>query len=183
MTLQTYSSGRPLGDAGGMGRRGAQKTIIFETDGAPNTTASAGFTGLGTHNSYYNIRYNYANPGGSEYPTNVRSYSDLDSRVRNEILTICNQICAPETDPFPGYSSGSKKVKIHCIGFGPVFAPGSSQAAAATAFLDEMQRSGNVTDGMPDYKIIYGSEADSIAKLQKAFQTIMQDGIQLTLIQ
>jgi hypothetical protein len=64
-----------------------------------------------------------------------------------------------------------------------VFAPGSSQAAAATSFLNQMQMTGNVNDGMPDYKIIYGAENDVIAKLQKAFQTIMQDGIQVTLIQ
>ena len=182
-TLQTYSSGQQTGDAGGMGRKGAQKTIIFETDGAPNTTASAGFTSLGPYNSYYNIRYNYSNPGGSEYPTNVNSRGDLDATVTNQILTICNQLCAPDTAGVPGYSSGSKKVKLHCIGFGPYFAPGSGQAAAATSFLNQMQIAGNVTDGMPDYKIIYGSQSDVITKLQKAFQKIMQDGIQVTLIQ
>jgi Flp pilus assembly protein TadG len=182
-SLQTYSSGQQTGDSGGMGRKGAQKTIIFETDGAPNTMASAGFTSLGSYNSYYNIRYNYANPGGSEYPTNVNNRGDLDSSVTNQILTICNQICAPDTAGVPGYSSGSKKVKLHCIGFGPYFSPGSSQATAATSFLNQMQLAGNVSDGMPDYKVIYGSQSDVITKLQKAFQKIMQDGIQVTLIQ
>src|SRR5439155_24603155 len=56
--LQSYSSGQPTGDAGGMGRKGAQKVIIFETDGAPNTTATATLTNLGGYNSYYNVRYN-----------------------------------------------------------------------------------------------------------------------------
>jgi hypothetical protein len=100
-SLVNYSGGQQPGDAGGLGRRGAQKTIIFETDGAPNTTARAGLTSLGPYNSYYNVRYNYGNPGSSEYPTNVSSHGDLNPIVTNEILAICNQICASDGDPSP----------------------------------------------------------------------------------
>ncbi len=182
-SLQTYSSGQPTGDAGGMGRKGAQKLIIFETDGAPNTTANSALTAAGAYNSYYNIRYNYSNPSGSEFPTNVNGYGDLNSNVCNQIISICNQICASDSANPPGYSSSSKKVKIHCIGFGPYFAPSSSTAAAATAFLDQMQQIGNVTDGMPSYKIVYGTQDQVISNLQQAFQKIMVDGIQITLIQ
>ncbi len=181
--LQTYSGGQPTGDAGGMGRKGAQKVIIFETDGAPNTTASAALTNSGQYNSYYNIRYNYANASGSEYPTGVSGYSDLASTVTTQIVGVCNQICALDTANPPGYSSSSKKVKIHCIGFGPVFNPSSSSAAPATAFLNQMQQIGNVNDGMPDYKIVYGTQDSVIADLQQAFRKIMVDGIQITLIQ
>ena len=46
-TLLTYNTSQPAGDAGGNGRKGAQKIIIFETDGAPNTTASASFSNQG----------------------------------------------------------------------------------------------------------------------------------------
>jgi len=182
-SLQTYSTGQPTGDAGGMGRKGAQKMIIFETDGAPNTTANAALSNLGAYNSYYNIRFNYSNPGGSEYPSNVSQTSDLSSTVTNQIISICNQICASDTAVPAGYSSSSKKVKIHCIGFGPYFAPGSGTAPAATAFLDQMQQVGNVNDGMPSYKIIYGTQDQVISNLQQAFQKIMVDGIQITLIQ
>lgn len=182
-SLQTYSSGQPTGDAGGNGRKGAQKVIVFETDGAPNTTASATMSSLGSYNSYYNIRFNYSNPGGSQYPTGVSGYGDLNSTVTSQITSVCNQICALDTASPPGYSSASKKVKIHCIGFGPYFAPGSSTASAATDFLNQMQTIGNVTDGMPSYKIIYGTESQVIANLQTAFQKIMVDGIQITLIQ
>jgi hypothetical protein len=182
-SLQTYSSGQPTGDAGGMGRKGAQKLIIFETDGAPNTTANAALSSLGAYNSYYNIRYNYASPGGSQYPTGISGYSDLASTVTNQITTVCNQICALDTANPPGFSSASKKVKIHCIGFGPVFNPSSSSAGPATAFLNQMQQIGNVDDGMPDYKIVYGTQDSVIADLQQAFRKIMVDGIQITLIQ
>ena len=49
-------------DAGGGGRKGAQKIVIFETDGDPNTTASANFVNGGSYNSYYQIRYNQSQP-------------------------------------------------------------------------------------------------------------------------
>ncbi|HWB01280.1 MAG TPA: hypothetical protein VG713_22475, partial [Pirellulales bacterium] len=182
-SLQNYSTGQPTGDAGGNGRKGAQKMIIFETDGAPNTTATGNFTNAGAYNSYYSIRYNYSNPGSSEYPTNVNGYGDNDSTVTSQIYSLCNQICASDSASPPGYSSTNKSVKIHCIGFGPVFDPSSSTAATAKATLNQMQTIGNVTDGMPSYKIIYGSESTVIANLQQAFQTIMADGIQITLIQ
>jgi hypothetical protein len=103
--------------------------------------------------------------------------------VTNQITSICNQICALDSAVPSGYSTSSKKVKIHCIGFGPYFAPSSSTAAAATAFLDQMQQIGDVNDGMPSYKIVYGTESQVISDLQQAFQKIMVDGIQITLIQ
>ncbi|MBL9123840.1 MAG: hypothetical protein JNG90_09425 [Planctomycetaceae bacterium] len=180
--LASYNPGEPTGDAGGNGRRGAQKLIIFETDGAPNTTASATFVNGGTYKSYYRIRYNSNNPSASEFPTSVSGYSDNASQVTSQINSICTQICASETASSPGYSSNSKKVQIHCIGFGPQFDPSSSGFAAAKATLNQMQVIGNVTDGMPSYKLIYGDEATMINNMQKAFTQILQDGIQVSLI-
>ena len=46
-SLRTTTRAQPAGDAGGNGRKGAQKIIIFETDGAPNTTATATLNNLG----------------------------------------------------------------------------------------------------------------------------------------
>jgi hypothetical protein len=178
-SLVTYNSVEPPGDAGGNGRRGAQKVIIFETDGMPNTAASASLSNLGSHNSYYRVRYNSASPGGSEYPSvSSPSYSS----VASQIYSLCNQICALETANPPGYSTASKKALIHCIGFGPVFAPGSSDRAAALDVLTQMQLIGNVDDGMPSYKVIYGTEDAMVAKLQQAFTQILQNGVQVSLL-
>lgn len=181
--LRSYSGGQPLGDAGGNGRRGAQKIVIFETDGAPNTTASGGFTNSGAHNSYYNVRYNFANPGGSEYPTSVNGYSDNDSTVTAQVFNICNRLCALETASPSGYSTPSKRVQIHCIAFGPLVDPGSSSRAAILSTLNQIQTIGNVTDGMPSYKIVLGDDATVATKLQQAFTQILQNGIQVSLIQ
>jgi hypothetical protein len=60
------------GFAGGLGRKGAQRLVIFETDGAPNWQAVATLNGGGT-DSYYPIRLNnptqFSASGNVEFPT------------------------------------------------------------------------------------------------------------------
>ena len=182
-SLVNYSGGQPAGDAGGNGRQGAQKIVIFETDGAPNTTASATFNSNGKYNSYYSVRYNYNSPGGSEYPTGVSGYSDNASTVVTQINNLCTQLAALDSASSPGYSTAAKPLLIHCIGFGPDFSPSSSTASQNTATLNGMQTIGNVTDGMPGYKIIYGDQSSIVTDLQQAFTKILQSGVQIALIQ
>ncbi len=182
-SLVNYSGGQPAGDAGGNGRQGAQKIVIFETDGAPNTTASATFNNNGQYNSYYSVRYNYNSPGSSEYPTGISGYSDNASTVVNQVNSLCTQLAALDTASSPGYSTPSKPLLIHCIGFGPDFSPSSGTASQNKATLDGMQQIGNVTDGMPGYKIIYGDQASIVSDLQQAFTKILQSGVQISLIQ
>jgi hypothetical protein len=182
-TLVNYNPGAPAGDAGGNGRRGAQKIIIFETDGAPNTTATATLNNLGTANSYYRVRYNSSNPSSSEFPGGISSYADNSASVTTPLFALCTQIAALDTASPPGHSTPSKRAQIHCIGFGPVFAPGSGSSAAAIATLNQMQINGNITDGMPSYKIVYGTESSIVADLQTAFTQILQSGVQISLIQ
>lgn len=173
----------PAGIAGGNGRKGAQKIIIFETDGAPNTTASASLVNGGPYQSYYKVRYSMSNPGGSEYPSGIGGYNDNDPTVTSQIFNLCTQICAPDNGSPAGYSSGPRKVLIHCIGFGPMFDPASSEAASNTATLNQMQTIGNVTDGMPSYKIIYGNQTTVINDLQQAFSNILESTVPVSLIQ
>jgi Flp pilus assembly protein TadG len=173
----------PAGIAGGNGRKGAQKIVIFETDGAPNTTANASLQNSGSYQSYYKVRYNPASPSGSEYPNSVNGYSDNSGTVTSQIYSICQQIVAADTASPPGYTSGARKVLIHCLGFGPMFAPGSSTAAPNTATLNQMQTIGNVNDGMPSYKIIYGTQTQIINSLQQAFTNILESTVPVSLIQ
>jgi hypothetical protein len=145
----------------------------------PNTAASATLSNFGAHNSFYRIRYNSASPNGSDYPS---VSSPGYSTVTSQIYDVCNRICAMETANPPGYSTPSKKALIHCIGFGPVFAPGSSDRTSALNVLNQMQTIGNVTDGMPPYKVIYGTETEMVDKLQQAFTQILQNGVQVSLL-
>ena len=117
-SLQTYNTGQfDTGDAGGNGRIGAQKIIIFETDGAPNTTASATFNNNGAYQSYYSIRYNQSSPSSSEYPTGVTGYGDNDGTVTTQIYSLCTQLANQSTAA--GYSTSSRPLLIHCLAFGP----------------------------------------------------------------
>ncbi len=175
-SLQTYNTAQPAGDAGGNGRIGAQKIIIFETDGAPNFTASASFVNNGAYQSYYAVRYNSANPSGSDYPSNVNQYNDNDSTVTSQINSLCTQLAAQYTSG--GYSVGARPLLIHCLAFGP---EGTTSAAVAT--LNQMQQIGNVNDGMPSYKLINGNQNTIVSDLQTAIRTILQSGVQVSLIQ
>lgn len=183
-SLRSYNPGQPSGDAGGNGRRGAQKIIIFETDGAPNQTASAGLVSSGgIAQSYYSVRYNSTSPSSSEFPTGVAGYSDNASNVTSQIFSLCTQICAQEASGGGGYSTPTKPVQIHTIGFGPLVDPSSSSRSTIVSTLNQMQTIGNVTDGVPEYKLVYGSESQIVSKLQQAFTQILQSGVQVSLIE
>ncbi len=182
-SLVGFNPSEPNGDSGGNGRRGAQKVIIFETDGMPTHTASASFTNNGAHQSFYRIRFKSGGSSGSEYPTSVTQYAENASTVTNQIYSLCSQLAASENASPPGYSTPSKRTLIHCIGFGPVFAPGSDKRDSALATLRQMQTRGNVSDNMPEYKVIYGTESQMISRMQQAFTQILQDGVQVALVQ
>jgi hypothetical protein len=174
-SLQTYNTGQTYtGDAGGNGRIGAQKIVIFETDGAPNTTASANFNNDGLNQSYYSVRYNQNNTGGSEYPSNVTGYDDNDPTVTSQIYTLCHQLA--DVNASYSFSTSNKPLLINCLVFGPL-------GPNALPTLTQMQTIGNVNDGMPAYKTINGSASTIVSDLQTAIATILQDGVQVSLIQ
>lgn len=180
-SLQTYNpSPAPTGDAGGLGRKGAQKVIILETDGLPNTLASASFTNSGANNSYYSIRYNSTSPSASDFPT-VSGSSDNSASVTSQIYSICQQLTAQTTANPPGYSTPSKPVLIHTIAFGPVFAPSGPKRTSALTTLQQIQYIGNTqasaSTSLPAYKIVTGSDATVAQDLQTAITTIMTAGV------
>jgi Flp pilus assembly protein TadG len=190
-TLQNYATGAPVGQAGGNGRKGAQKLIIFETDGMVNTTASANFTNSGAYNSYYNIRLkDTTSSSANEYPYNV--YGSVSTGT-SQALAVINQICALDTASPPGYSTVSKPVLIHCIAFGSLFEPTNSSTYKTNALdlLQQIQYIGGKAGGeqttattpLASYKVIVGTYTQRIQNLQNAFNKIMQDGVQVSLIQ
>jgi hypothetical protein len=189
-SLVSYNpSPAPSGDAGGLGRKGAQKIVILETDGLPNTTADASFTNAGAYNSYYNVRYNSTTPASSEFP-NTQGYGDNDPAVTGPIFDICNTICSLDSASPPGYARFTKPVYIHCIGFGPVYDVGAPERAGALATLQQIQCIGSTQASPSDpmdvnqpYKIITGTQDQVTKNLQKAFTIILQGGVQVSLLQ
>ena len=75
----------PSGMAGGLGRKGAQKVVIFETDGLPNCSATANLVSGGTYN-YYKIRYNMNSPWFERISIDQRGGDQRSQRVEPDLL-------------------------------------------------------------------------------------------------
>ena len=182
-TLRNFaSSPAPTGQDGGYGRKGARKLVIFETDGIVNTPVTASLTNGGAYNSYYNVRQPTEFPVASGMAADQQTYA------------IANQICALDSASPPGYSSTMKPALIHCIGFGSIFEPSASSDPGAAAnqstaltLLQQLQYIGNTQSDpstpLAPYKTITGTPQQRIDSLRQAFSTIMQDGVQVSLIQ
>jgi hypothetical protein len=201
------------GIAGGLGRIGAAKLIILESDGACKDKGSATFNNTTNYDSYWNIVVNdSANPGGGgQYPGG----SGVDfgaagtvsgtpgnwsvtgaSGAPGDALTVAVQLCNDASKG--GLSSSSKKVTMHCIAFGSLFesANTSSRKTTCLQLMHNLEVLGNVQpasggttpNGIASYKIVIGNwnsawpSPGRVQLMQKAFQTIMQDGFQVTLL-
>jgi len=199
--LRLYSknagtSPNEVGIVGGSSRKGAQKMIVFESDGAPNTAAVASLvaktstdvnTGDLSNDSYYRVRiYDPENTGDfrNEYPLSGQSYNV------SGIYSVVDAITNLETHPTaPGFSTTRRPVLIHTIGYGTLFAPTSagSQQTDALNTLQTIQFKGKtatstVGSTFPANKRIFGTTTQRIQAMKDAFTDIMQDGVSVTLI-
>ena len=142
-------------------------------------------TTLGPYNSYYTIRYNSSSPGSQRVShQHQRLQRQCLDRDHADLQPLHADLRPPTRPARRATRRPPRRRLIHCIGFGPVIAPAVRGSAATIATLNQMQTLGNVTDGMPSYKIIYGSGVDaSPPSLQQAFTQILQSGVQISLIQ
>jgi len=182
-TLRSFVSSSPItfpsGMAGGLGRKGAQKVIIFETDGLANANATATLTTptSGLYN-YYPIRYDMNNPSGSEYPSSTETTLN-DSTVLNEVYATIQQLVSQ-------YGTSRNPFRLYAIGFGPVFASGAPDSSAAQSTLQTMQyyagTQSSASTALPANQIITGSDTTMSANMISTFTTILQNGVQVALI-
>jgi hypothetical protein len=186
--LRTYATPTTTyrGTAGGLGRRGAQRLVIFETDGAPNTSAVASLVSAGS-DSYYQIRIKnpaqYSDSVNTEWPSEP-TYSSTD------VYNVVKQICALETANPPGYSTLRKPAEVYSIGYGSLFDPAnvSTQQTTGLTFLRTVDYYGGTASdtsagNFPDWRRIYGTSTERIDRIKTAFTNIMQAGVQVTLIE
>jgi Flp pilus assembly protein TadG len=178
-TLRTFVTSSPItfptGMAGGLGRKGAQKVIIFETDGLANTGAAASLVNAGSY-SYYQIRYDMNKPSSSEYPTlNVADIND--SGVLSQVYGLVQQLGTT-------YGTTRNPFRLYAIGFGPVFA--GPDASSALSTLQTMQYYAGTqtspTTALPSNQVINGTDAQMTANMTAAFTTILENGVQIALI-
>ena len=180
-TLRSFTTNTPIdfpsGMAGGMGRKGAQKVIIFETDGLANCDATtAGIVNNGTYN-YYPIRYDMNRPNSSEYPS-INPTSINDPTVLANVYAIVDQL---KND----YGTSRNPFRLYTLGFGPVFS--GADATAAESTLQTMQfhagTQASAATALPSNQIITGTDAVMSANMVSAFTSILQNGVQIALIQ
>jgi Flp pilus assembly protein TadG len=172
---------------GGLGRKGAQRLLILETDGMANQASSVPFVNSVTtgaspvNNSYYNIGGNNATTSSTDPATDA--------------INIATKMVALTSDSTngPGFATPTKPVVIHCIAFGALFntdadgTQGGNQAMSLLQSLSALGGTGfptSVTDtGSPYYyKLCIGTLAQRQSKLQTAFTTIMDDGISIIMV-
>jgi Flp pilus assembly protein TadG len=178
-TLRNFVSSSPItfpsGMAGGMGRKGAQKVIIFETDGIPNCGATATLVNSGTY-SYYKIRYDMNNPSGSEFPTiNVTNIND--PTVLSQIYSLIQQLAT-------SYGTTRNPFRLYSVGFGPVFQ--GAMASQAESTLQNMQyyagTQSSASTPLSSNQIITGTDAQMSTAMINTFTAILQNGVQVALI-
>jgi hypothetical protein len=178
-TLRSYATSSPItfpsGMAGGMGRKGAQKVIIFETDGLPNCSATASLVNAGSY-SYYKIRYNMNNPSSSEYPS-INATTINNSTVLSQIYTLIQNLVTT-------YGTTRNPFRLYAVGFGPVFQ--GTNAAAAETTLQTMQyyagTQSSPSTALPSNQIITGSDSTMSTNMITTFTDILENGVQIALI-
>jgi Flp pilus assembly protein TadG len=177
-TLRSYVTSSPItfpsGMAGGQGRKGAQKLVIFETDGLPNCSATASLVTSGSY-SYYKIRYNMNNPSSSEYPsTNETNIND--STVLSQTYSIIQTLVST-------YSTSRNPFRMYTVGFGPVFQGANATAAKST--LQAMQyyagTQSSASTALPSNQIITGTGTQMSTNMISTFTQILQNGVQIAL--
>ncbi len=178
-TLRSYATSSPItfpsGMAGGMGRKGAQKVIIFETDGLANTSATASLVNAGTY-SYYKIRYNMNNPSGSEYPS-VTASTINNSTVLNQVYSLIQTLVST-------YGTSRNPFRLYAIGFGPVF-QGTNASSAKTTLQTMQYYAGTQTSAstaLPSNQIITGTDSQMSSNMIDTFTKILENGVQIALI-
>jgi hypothetical protein len=181
----TIVNGQPV-----RGRRGAGKTVIFETDGVPNS-----YRGLSSGTRTMNpTKKGY----DTYYPTSTYASGNIgngQSTTMSEAVKIVNQMVKPmATTNGTGVDSGlslpNAPARVYPIGFGdifdPVLAPDATFRPTALNFLADIGTAGGTIPSggsLPSDQIITGTYAQRIDRLKNCMQRIFQSGLAVTLIE
>jgi hypothetical protein len=167
---------------GGLGRVGAERLIIYETDGMANqgSTPNNGFV----QGSYYNSNYQIQ-PG---QPLSSAGYDQ--TLLLQTVQNICNDnngkpVNGSGITPFspnlgyPGFGSAGKPVTVQCLAFGGIFETPSSTLTSSVNLLQQISAIGgtvfpsSATDPANGYKWCIGNMTQRQNRLTQAFETIM----------
>jgi hypothetical protein len=191
----TVAGGQPVG---GLGRKGAKRLVICEIDGMANydSRPTGAFQNNGADKSYYPILPGNPITGGGYDQNSLLQVvqaiaNNPDGTAGNPPFTPPSGVTMPSNLGYPGYSTLRKPMAIHTLAFGVVYEPGAtgSQATNSVALLQAISGLGGTifpgSPGDPDngYKWCTGTLAQRQAKLQQAFENVMDDGASVSLVQ
>jgi hypothetical protein len=165
VAFNQFSSNAAASSSGGKGRIGANKLVIFESDGFVNNQAGGTFVANGPNQSYYSDDGTIVNVGGI-------GFGDTSVAVG-----VINNMRGPN-----GWGA---QCKVHAIGFGDLLeptAPAGSRNLCINS-LSSLQAAGGTSNPIEPYKIITGTFQNRIDSLRNAFQRILQSGLQVSLSQ
>lgn len=186
------------------GRRGAIKVVILETDGQANYANTAEFRSISGGGGAMEWT-NFGNSlGGEQNSTDaaislawlIRQDSIGSNKWPNFPAYSALKGQAPLNPPqnyysknSPGFSTARSPALVHTIAFGQLFEKASdvSQRTRILEFLRNVQIAGGTSSEnasqIEDSKVIVGTYNERIDKLRFAIRSIMQGGIQVSLIQ
>jgi hypothetical protein len=164
VAFNQFSANPAASSQGGKGRIGANKLVIFESDGFVNNRAGGSFIANGPNQSYYSDDSSIVNISGVSNGDTTAAVG-----VVNNLRSAAN-----------GWGN---QCKVHCIGFGDLLEPSAPAGSRnlAISSLTSLQAAGGTSNPMESYKIITGTYQNRITSLQNAFQRILQSGLQVSL--
>ena len=189
LAYNQFSGSSTLSSAGvgGLGRVGAKRLVILETDGMANNNTNTGFTNNGANNSYYNI-----------LPTsNLTATGYNQNALLQVVQAICNTSSGAAGTPnsvvtnpgLPGFATANKPVTVQTIAFGIVFEIPTATQTNAVGLLQSISQIGGTTfpsgasDPTNGYKWCVGDLSTRVQLLQQAFANVLDDGNSVSLIQ
>ncbi|QJW97123.1 hypothetical protein [Frigoriglobus tundricola] len=166
----------------GGGRRGAQKLVIFETDGVPNTYRALTFNAQG-YNSYYTSGAATGTPNGDPTAMNP-AYAVIQQMVKPMVATAAGAADS-------GLSLPNAPARVYPVAFGdlfdPTLSPNASIAPTAIQFLANCASYGGTGPAgattLPSTQIITGTYTNRINNLRNCMQQIFQSGVCVVLVQ
>ncbi|MBY0522426.1 MAG: hypothetical protein K2R98_03470 [Gemmataceae bacterium] len=171
-----------------VGRKGAAKVVVFETDGYPTQYSNQATY---SNSTAYTAVINNVGAGGSGDTSG--SLTNNPGAMFNA-LQIVDRIVAQDTAAAPGYSTARTLARVHALGFGDNFDPNTAANSVAALglqtkcknFLLEVQKRGYTSAAsdtdIQSWKYIVGTYTQRKAALKTAFQTIMQSGVKVVLV-
>ena len=171
----------------GNGRRGAQKIVVFETDGVPNSYTGTTFNKMG-YNSYYSAYSgNYTGAGNG----NATAMTDAYNVIKQIVMPMATTATTSGGGANSGLSLPNAPAFVFPIAFGDLFdptlspnatfAPTAEQFLANCAYWGGTGPSGATT--LPSTYIITGTYQNRITNLRNAMQQIFQSGVSVSLIE